>query len=252
MKLFNVLVFLLFSSHVYAAIPVTIYSTINQDSEFQKLEQGIDFFFDKLNQSCRSNYQYEIKLKESLNVDVSPFKLLQSQTEIETKEGRDSFIFFQESLYHHLKENKIFKKNKGITIHSVADVTGHCGFAFPIIQFEQMQSPLLKEVLQNHLLISQDRAGCGNLSRLIAHELAHLFIQDNPPHQCGDQRCGEENILSVYRYIKPRPSQFGSRGSRGGDIFDDFLNPRQAPSIGVEFNEKQCESVARTVDQLME
>ncbi len=75
---------------------------------------------------------------------------------------------------------------------------------------------------------------------MIAHELAHIFIQDNPPHMCGSRPCDEENILSVYRYV--------NRNNRPFNHYDPMMRER-LPSIGTDISQEQCLAIEKTLQK---
>jgi hypothetical protein len=237
-----------------ASLPINIYATKDLYQASEKVEKALEFLKDSLKYSCGINLNYKINVKnETLGLGKS-FKSDSYHKVYKTKFGSQKFIYFQYDFYKYLEQNQLLKNDHGITFHYVEDVYGHCGFAFPAIQFKKMNSPKIKKALKNNILISRGATGCGNSSRLLTHEMAHILVQDDPAHMCGNKKCGEENILSVHR-VKPAINPpFGMGGGHmnnfGGMSPIPYAN-ELVPSIGRDFDSSQCSKVKSFLKEYM-
>lgn len=251
---------LLFAPLIFGAVDISIYSTKDLYKSAQKIESGVEFFKNSVKESCGITLDFNIKI-EAMTSDIGQrFKSHTYYKKEVTKYGPQNFIYFQKDLYDYLDLNEGLVNSNGIKIHDVDEVEGHCAFAFPKIQFEKMNSKKLRKTLENHILLSRESEGCGSSSRLIAHELAHIFIQDDPPHRCGNKLCDEDNLLSVMRKM-PTQTHFHSGSQRGfntsgfgGHIGQnhDGSSIQKTPSIGRSLNSNQCQAIKKTYSLLKE
>lgn len=234
------------SMSAIAYLPVNIYASKDLYKAEEKTEKAMSFLKATIKNSCDINLKYKVNvIRETIDLE-SPFKSDSYHKAYKTKFGPQKFIYFQNDMYRYLKKNNILKSHKGISFHFVDNIYGHCGFAFPTIQLKKVKSSKLKSILENNILISRTARDCGNSSRLLTHEMAHLLVQDDPAHMCGNKKCTEENILSVHRVKPVSHSPFGM----GGNHMNNFGNTNPVPytnelipSIGREFNKSQCKSV---------
>jgi len=228
-----------------ASLDVNVFATKNLYKSTEQVEKGMLFLKEALKNSCSINLKYNLNpISETKDLKAS-FKSDSYHKSYKTKYGKEKFIYFQKGLYEYLLSNNLLKINKGINIHFVNSVQGHCGFAFPTIQLEKIKSNSLKKSLRNNILMSLSSQGCGNKSRLFSHEMAHLLVQDSPAHMCHGKKCSENNILSVFR-VKPKPPvHFGGNSNFGDNMGMGHIPYQQEliPSIGRSFNKEQCAQV---------
>ena len=221
-----------------ASVDINVYSVSDIYTSKAEAEKGLDLLQRSLKSHCDINLEYNLNLIGQTKDLKTYFKSDPVHTKYKTSFGRESLIYFQKDLYNYLGKNDLInvkKAKKSIDIHYVGEVRGHCGFAFPEVQLEKIKSHKLKNALAGNILISKKAMGCGNKRRLLVHEMAHVILQDNPAHMCGNSKCGESNILSVYRR-KPADPFSHSPGL-------DPMYPGQPvllPSIGTAFNKQQC------------
>lgn len=237
------LVLLIALSPAYAkTISVNVFESGDQDF-FEIAKRGLEFFSAQVKRSCSIEMDFEIN-KGSI-ASTHNINFVNETTVVNY--GGLQLKYFQPSLLELLKSNNLLKHKRELTLIDVPNLTGHCGFAFPRVQFEENMQMDFKEHMMNHVLLNLKSGGCGSSSRLIAHELAHIFIQDDPPHMCENGPCDENNILSVYRYIS-NSNEDRSRG-RQHNRYEDPIFRQRAPSIGVEINADQCLSIIKTLEQ---
>lgn len=255
MKLKNFLILLgwLLSVAANAYLPVRIYSSDSLYKAEEKVEGAMLFMKKALKDSCGIDLDYQIQTIRETKDLGSAFNSTSYSKPYKTKYGKEDFIYFQKDFYRYLSKNSLLKKNHGINFHFVKDVSGHCGFAFPDIQLEKIKSGKIFQAMRNSILISKTAIDCGNRSRLLSHEMAHLMIQDNPAHMCDGVKCPESNILSVFRE-KPVPPPFFGNGmgmNNGFGMHPPHQAPEKIPSIGKKFNSQQCQAVEKFISQFI-
>ncbi|WP_034728603.1 hypothetical protein [Bacteriovorax sp. BSW11_IV] len=235
-----VFIFIALSPAYAKTISVSVFES--GDSQFfETAKRGLEFFSLQVKRSCSIDIDFEINRGSIASTHDINFV---NETMTVEYEGLQ-LKYFQPSLVELLKSNNLLNYKRELTLIDVPNLTGHCGFAFPKVQFEQSLPMDFKEQLKDHVLLNLKGGGCGSSSRLIAHELAHIFIQDNPPHMCEDGPCDENNILSVYRYI----SNFDENQSRGRrhNRYEDPIFRQRVPSVGVDIDTHQCLSILKTL-----
>lgn len=258
-------------------IPVSIahLSPAPEGQSIEKVEVALNYFFDLVRDQCQIDVGYRI---ESLTSWDLPFKRFQfdafSQQYKISETQQSDFQYFQYDLWRILKASPYAIPTDGIKLISVPNLDGYCGFAFPKIQFasanDYLPNAQVEKMLTNSILINYQQASCGSYNRIVAHELAHLFIQDNPAHYCpnssgGLSPCPEDNLLSVFRTVRPtsmshkKPGQAGLFSPDGGDPFNsgkpggfnDPMVPQKLPSIGTTLLPEQCRAIEKTVQEIV-
>lgn len=258
----------LLASTAYAETFAIDFRVVNvnsvSSSDEQRISEGIQFFNQILQRQCGFQMRAQI-IRQDLHLEDSRFRFesIWSARDI-AGIGKYFFRFFQEKMYSVTTENNLQQKNNEVSIF-VAPHLDMCGFAFPDIQFLDEET-LAKNPdmninshimpwIRNRVIIgatSQNLSDCSNSNRLVAHELAHIFIQDRSPHTCWDESrqqyrgCPEDNILATRRliYAEPRPG----RPRPPGYGMDE---PEVRPAIGSIITPRQCQDILNTVRSML-
>jgi hypothetical protein len=115
----------------------------------------------------------------------------------------------------------------------------NCGTSFPRVQLQDAEAraqatngPLAASVLpwvmDRVMLVSRSGMGdCGDYTRVVAHELGHLFVQDDPPHRCPlpdgrDVPCDAGNLMA-----------HSVEGGRDGELYERLAE-------GTSLSPEQC------------
>lgn len=248
-----------------ASVEIHLGEISPQNQDFQeKMQNGLQYFFDLVNRQCHLDISYRVDVLSPLELPFERFTFDGYPRQYRVNHEESYFTYFQHDLAKIFVHSPQSFKEKSIKIFSVPNLDGYCGYAFPPIQFklgdEYPLNEKLTKKIEHTLLLNYEQGGCGNFNRIMAHELAHLFIQDNPPHQCkndsGEMRpCDEENLLSVFRLVAPeypfkKPGNHNPFGGNHGPEMGDPMAPKRMPSIGTSLTKDQCQAIKRTVQTL--
>ncbi len=258
-----------FTVCVAQTIPITLahISPIADGYDLNKAEGALEYFFGLINEQCQMDLHYRVEHLPTWDMPFERFRFdpLPQQSKMSSTQT-SYFQYFQHDLWQLLNSSTYASNDYGVKILIVPNLDGYCGFAFPEIQFTAEEDypshQKVQRLLTNSLLINYQQAGCGSYNRLVAHELAHIFIQDNPAHYCpneaGELRpCPEDNLLSVFRTVRPNPVGTKKPGghnpfpSGGIGEFNDPMIPQKLPSIGTHILPVQCRAIAKTVQKLV-
>lgn len=183
---------------------------------------------------------------------------------------RNTFQYYQYPLYRFLKHHpQIAKRShkKEISLILVKELSDHCAFSFPRVQFPSTPtSPREKEIislLTNRIILAlspHPAFGCHNRRRLVAHELAHIFIQDDPknPHTClmnGELHpCPPTNLLANFAILWESPHRFYSSNSMISlplqatrFMQSDDLFPEEVLATGTDITPEQCDQIEQSL-----
>lgn len=231
--------------------------------------RGLQTFVDLLASECAIRDEFEIPPVKSLN--VKPAETLFKDPEARgAKDGLSSkarnfpFQFFQLDLLRLIERYPDrFSRSSGpeISVLMMEGLEGNCGFALPKVQFQKASgnshNKEVVDLLKNIVLIdtSRDNHGdCVNRTRILSHELAHVFVQDDPAHLClgsggNKMPCPKENLMASLVWVptprKPRP---GEEGTRMGEA--ENFGMRQIQANGTKLTPDQCEAVKRTIQEI--
>jgi hypothetical protein len=234
----------------------------------QRVVEGIQFFTKIVKDNCNINIKASIEAR-GLSASSKVFQYEQSWTPLPIEKlGNYYFRYYQKSVFELTTQHKLTQAPNAVTLFVTDHLSGHCGFAFPDIQFTDNQSLLQNsnslinnKVLpwvRNRVLLgstSSNTLDCANSNRLVAHELAHIFVQDNPPHFCWDDDvkknipCEDNNILATQRRVYPHHNG-GPKGFPQPPI--DNLGPDEPiilPAIGTKITETQCKVILNTLEK---
>ena len=242
-----------FSSFADYSIDVNVYSTGNLYDSSNKVEKGLNLLKASLSKSCQIDLTFQLNIFKNTSDENINFKSTSRYEAVSTHYGKEEMIFFQKPLYNYLLKNELLKEKNAISIHYVNDVHGHCGFAFPKVQLSKIKSKSLINYLSNNILISTSAKGCGSDARLLTHEISHLLIQDNPAHMCGNRKCDERNILSVFRRVNSS-RHMDRNGQLDGQFprpIRDDMHTQLLPSTGLAFDNQQCTSVIENLKKFL-
>ena len=233
----------------------------------ERITEGVHFFNQLIEQHCGFRLKAEI---QSANLNTSDagfhFESIWSPVQI-GQLGTYFFRFFQEKIFRLTRENQLQQAENEVSIF-VTNKFDMCGFAFPDIQLTDQQN-LSKNTntalnakifprIRNRVIMgaaSQSVSDCSYSSRIVAHELAHIFVQDESPHTCWDSEnqrykgCPEDNILATRRLLDPQPR---GRWRPPGYTFGDPMEPEFRPAVGTQITPHQCRAILNTVEQMLQ
>lgn len=238
-------------------------NSVSQQDE-QRISDGIQFFNQLLQRQCGFNLNANVSRRD-LQVTNSTFVEDSNWSERHIPGvGSYFFRFYQQQMYSITTENNLRQRNNEVSIF-VTPRLDACGFAFPDIQFlddettaKNSDARITSHILpwlRNRVIVgatSQGFSDCANSNRLVAHELAHIFVQDESPHTCFDEnaghhvRCAEDNILATRRLIYPEPRP--GRPRPPGYGMDE---PEVRPAVGTIITPHQCESIRNTIQGML-
>jgi hypothetical protein len=107
-----------------------------------------------------------------------------------------SFHYYQAGMYQLTRRENLPQVAGRIDVF-VRERWENCGTSFPVVQFfdeearaRAANAPLNRDVLpwvaNRIMLVSRSGMGdCGDYTRVVAHEVGHLFVQDDPAHHCA-------------------------------------------------------------------
>ena len=193
--------------------------------------------------------------------------------------GAFPFRIFQETLLSFLEEPGPALHRRDplevsiFLIDSLMDL--HAGMAFPEVDFGGATATERNEeivrTLANRILLARewqrDPGHRDHILRVVAHELAHIFVQEMPPHHFdADRICPETNLLCdvVEKNVNGSSTlPMAFRGlSRFNGIFGHVSSPLMdggslagadvqfVPAAGEELTEEQCEKIRCTIEEM--
>lgn len=230
----------------------------------QRVIDGIQFFNQILQRQCGFNLTANISRRD-LEVSNSTFIEDDSWSERHIPGvGSYFFRFYQSQMYSITTENNLQQQENEVSVFVTPSLDA-CGFAFPDIQFldkvttsKNPDARITSHILpwlRNRVIVgatSQSFSDCANSNRLMAHELAHIFIQDESPHTCFDENaghhrgCPDENVLATRRRIYPEPRPGRPRLPDHG-----MDEPEIRPAIGTIITPRQCQDILNTVNAMI-
>lgn len=185
------------------------------------VKDGVVLFQESVLKYC--SYDLELNIKEKPRFDDTV-----------SFSANDSYSM-KDSLSELITKNQALQKNE-IKLFVVSDLGGVlCGYAFP----EITRTSYFKETFS--ILIQEGDISCGAKERLVAHELAHLFIQDNPPHGCRDNN-GEVVDCPVDNILQNEIVTYSGIGRN--------LKPHYIQAKGLAITQKQCQDIQKTLNQI--
>lgn len=243
-------------------IGIAVLSPIPQEHDPSALPNAVNYFFKIVEEQCELSISPSYSYYPTWELPFERFEFDSVPVLRQLESGPANFSYFQYPLWQMLESAPSHFIDHHIKILNVPNLDGYCGFAFPEVQFssteQSPQSPVSSR-LKNNLLINFQQSGCGSYQRLVAHELAHLMVQDNPAHMCENEDkqlrpCPENNLLSVFRTLSPKPPVHKFPGKPNfpfpQDNFDPAM-PQKLPSIGTQLTPGQCQAIAHTVKKLV-
>jgi hypothetical protein len=248
---------IVFQIYSFSGIPEPSYHQVVADHH-----SALSGFVDLLRSQCQIDTVFtipppkELTIKPGASLFTSPrFQgLPQFDSELEFP-----FEFYQHQLYQLLQQIGPIERDRPsreVAIYMAEGLNGNCGFALPEVQFNQVpktdRNKRIIDLLKNRLLINsapQKRGECTNRSRILYHELGHIFVQDDPAHTCLGQdgcrrQCTKENLMAslVWVPLPPRPRDRSARS-----LGPDDARMRQIEAQGVSLNPDQCASIRQTI-----
>lgn len=190
---------LIFSLPLFAEKNLEIYyfgsSNDKTEIKFANVEMAIDSLFKVLKLECGIEVGFELFNRGEMEFNEEIKFPLRAHTE-KVNDESISFIYDQYSLYKEFSRLGVVKeKNQIFLIKSEKlgkiSLTGAprkvCGYANPLVQFDESVSLKIQELVGNTIVFNGDQTGCDqNFNSVIAHELAHLLVQDKSPHHITD------------------------------------------------------------------
>lgn len=263
MKNIILLFFLAVTQVAHAKVTFSIYPHNDPDSpSVDKVETAISKFISYVKRDCDIELEYEVTTEEPLNFLPAKYEINILPEYKKIGETTHLYKYFQAELAQIIYDNELTREANEVKIIVVDGFDGYCGYAFPEVQFnfgKEYEENTLTSKLKNHILINSSQFGCGGFSRLLSHELGHIFIQDEPAHTCKKNgkifRCKENNLMSVTRVVKAGPGNHG--GMSNGGFFEnqgDFGAPpgpyksKTLPSIGTGLLKSQCKAIQKTLE----
>jgi len=242
-----------------------IINTNASSADEAKIRDGIEFFKSIYNQHCGAEISGQIT-HQRVNPPAG-FSFVNDSSWTLAQVGANAsywFRFFQKSMFDFNQTHRLSQRKNEVTIYLQQNLGSHCGFAFPDIQFTDAQARVknpnaginnsVVPWIRNRVIMAaptQNGSDCANSNRMTAHELAHIFVQDESPHTCWDtelrryQTCPEDNILATYRYVYDEP-RFG-RGRPPGPDLDE---PQVRPATGTRLDQNQCQAIFNTIQNM--
>lgn len=253
------------SSSSAETVHFRIINTNASSADEAKIRDGIEFFKSIYKQYCGGEITGQISQQRVIPRAGFSFTNESSWALADIGSGASYwFRFFQKSMFDFNRTHQLHQRKNEVTIYLQQQLGTHCGFAFPDIQFTDAQAREKNpDVRTNNLVVpwirnrvimtspTQNDSGCTNSNRITAHELAHIFVQDESPHTCWDrelgryQTCPEDNILATYRYIYDEP-RFG----RGRPPVLSPDEPQVRPATGTRLDQHQCSAILNTIQNM--
>lgn len=235
------------------------------DTDETRIHEGVEFFNELLERRCGFRLNANITRADVLTEKSGPtFRNEPSWVPTQVGDNQTYFFrFYQKDMFELTTVKQLTQKKNEVSIF-VVDNFDMCGFAFPDIQMtdsfhlsKNTDNQLNQFVLpwvQNRVIMGSVSTGpreCHNSNRIVSHELAHVFIQDESPHTCWDEKqgayrpCPPDNILTTRVVIYPEPRGNGFPHPRQYDMSPS--EPEVRPAVGTDITERQCNSILSTV-----
>lgn len=166
-----------------------------QSLNYDNVKSGIDKLLIILKKECGIDFKYSLDKRDGLTFSKNIEFPLEEKTS-RTPDGNIPFIYDQFDLYQEFRSKKLVKAKNEIFIIKTPQLglisnsgvpKGVCGYANPDIQFRPEVPVKVKANIKNTILFNSDQKNCHqDFSWVIAHEIAHLLVQDEPPHMITD------------------------------------------------------------------
>ena len=221
---------------------------------------GAEFFVEVLRRDCPNVPADLIVVPEPITIASVP-----GDVSFEKPQEVDSTFPFsyegQSTLLHILDtfgEELDRKEQPEVSIMVVGDHL-RCGDAFPRVQFKNVpqtehNTNMIDRLKDRVLLNGTPGNSCKYQKRIAAHELAHIFVQDDPSHTCEGSACPPENLLSDRIYEQP---SIGNPDPAGMELMDElemgFSDYDRFPldTTGDELTPSQCGRVLQTINHML-
>ena len=248
------------------------YADVSEKDKSYAVE-GVNYFSELLDKHCglKPEIQYDFTDQEQPSPSFEFQGWFHKEKVFEAADYW--FRFFQFSTFRASLNFSNQSDPADVRIYLVNRLPGHCGFAFPMIQFNEEsarqlnaksnQTVMIESKIKNSVLFASPEANsgdCSNFKRFMSHELAHIFVQDQTPHHCLNETtqkyepCPDNNLLSTYRKIYPSPnrrfpSNPGFEPAPGGEA----LSPDEPIIVkpwGTDLDRHQCLMIMNTLKEM--
>lgn len=181
------------------------------DADYDAVVEGIELFARLAREQC--SLETSPRVTRVRRGDPGDWSYQHGWQELSSPSGRPySFRFRQAGMYLLTRRENIPPVAGRIDLF-VRKNWDNCGDAFPLVQFTDEESrtragnagqerDVLPWVINRVMLVSRSgRSDCGDYARVVAHELGHLLVQDDPPHQCAAPsgrlfQCEASNLMA--------------------------------------------------------
>ncbi|MBI5631340.1 MAG: hypothetical protein HY921_10715 [Elusimicrobia bacterium] len=253
------LIFALLASAEKSGITVQVYRGENAavKGEAEEWSSGIGLFKDLVQKHC--GFELPIIVPPPVRIEG----LARESLLLERAAGVPYYRAALKALLRRYPAIPALRRKAEVSVIMVKNLEEHCAYAFPTVAFIEKNgafSKAEKDALSGRVLVSLDSGlDCRNVGRQMAHELAHVFVQDEPPHQCrgpegGMTPCPPNNLLADFWVEKnsPPPGRYGRGGGDEDGGIDDILGQNLHPATGMELTPDQCAAIKLTAAELLQ